>query len=89
MRTPSIATVRYAPGVVPTRPDDLPRYLTNELTGISAAISALATGQLDMSYAAPDKPRDGMVRLADGVQWNPGAGAGVYCYYHATWNRLG
>ena len=53
------------------------------------AIAALAEGHLDQVHAEPDKPRDGDIRLADGSDWNPGGGQGVYCYYNSTWNRLG
>jgi hypothetical protein len=37
----------------------------------------------------PPKPRTGMVVLADGTDWDPGSGAGVYCYYDGSWNKLG
>ncbi len=40
-------------------------------------------------YAAPAKPYDGLTVYADGTTWNPGAGAGIYTYYGAAWNRLG
>lgn len=64
-------------------------FLRSELLKIGAAIQALAAGKLEPTHVAPDKPRDGMVRLADGADWNPGLGAGVYCYYNSTWNKLG
>lgn len=44
---------------------------------------------LATSYKSPDKPQEGLVMKADGTQWNPGAGAGVYCYYGGAWNKLG
>lgn len=44
---------------------------------------------LDTLNAAPAVLVDGMIVKADGVNWNPGAGAGVYCYYGAAWNLLG
>lgn len=44
---------------------------------------------LDALYAAPSKPRTGMVVLADGTYWNPGSGAGYYGYYGASWVKLG
>lgn len=40
-------------------------------------------------HAAPAKVYDGMTVYADGTDWNPGAGEGVYTYYGAAWNRLG
>lgn len=44
---------------------------------------------LELTYAAPAKPVEGMVICADGVTWNPGAGRGVYCYHGAAWAFLG
>lgn len=38
---------------------------------------------------APAKPREGMVVGADGTNWNPGGGKGVYAYYSGSWNKLG
>ena len=80
---------RYVPEPVPE--DGLPRYLTNELQKIQYAISALADGQIDVTTVAPPKPRDGMIRRADGVGWLPnGVGAaGVWCYYGGSWKLLG
>lgn len=37
----------------------------------------------------PAKPVDGMTVYADGTNWNPGGGEGIYTYYAAAWNRLG
>lgn len=45
--------------------------------------------QLRMLYAAPSRPREGMVVLADGTTWNPGSGQGFYGYYASAWNKLG
>ncbi len=44
---------------------------------------------LDMRYVAPAKPRDGMVVLADGVNFNPGSGGGYYGYRAGAWRFLG
>jgi hypothetical protein len=65
------------------------RFLLDEMKKISAAFSLLAAGHIDKTYAAPAKPREGDVRLADGTTWNPGSGAGVYCYYGSAWHFLG
>lgn len=37
---------------------------------------------------APLKPREGWVVRADGSNWNPGAGAGVYEYRAGAWVKL-
>lgn len=35
------------------------------------------------------KPREGMVRYADGTNWNPGSGKGMYYYNGTTWIFMG
>jgi hypothetical protein len=44
---------------------------------------------LQQRTAAPARVRTGMIVLADGVLWNPGAGAGFYGYYAGAWAFLG
>lgn len=89
MRTPNIGSVLYSPNDAPADPAQVQRFLREELARISAAIAALAAGHLDKTYVEPEKPRDGMVRYADGVQWNPGGGAGVYFYNGVMWIQMG
>jgi hypothetical protein len=89
MQTRNLNSVFYAPQRAPSDPAALPAYLEAELFAIQNAISILASGHIDMSYAAPDKPRVGDIRLADGTSWNPGSGQGFYGYYNNTWNFLG
>jgi hypothetical protein len=89
MQTRNLNSVFYSPQIPPANPADLPAYLRTELAAIQNAISILASGHIDMSYAAPDKPRNGDIRLADGTSWNPGSGQGFYGYYNSTWNFLG
>lgn len=85
----TIANAQYTPGPVPTNTSDLPRYLKDEFDKIAAATSRLADGHLEISYAPPTRPRSGDFRNADGVQWNPGSGAGFYRFNGTTWVFLG
>ena len=90
VRTTQGGVNRYTAGDVPNKQEDLIYFLRIELGKIQAAISAIADGQLDVTTVAPVKPRDGMVRRASGApNWNPGSGAGVYCYYASAWHFLG
>ena len=90
MRTPSIASVYYVPDNPPTNQEDFNRYVFSQLNKISAAVSLLAAGHIDKTYAAPSKPRDGDIRYADGTTWNPtGAGAGIYYFNGTIWKILG
>jgi hypothetical protein len=68
----------------------LAKYVDTELQRISMAFKA-STKYIALAavHAAPDKPFDGMTVLADGTDWDPGSGQGVYTYYGAAWNKLG
>jgi hypothetical protein len=37
---------------------------------------------------APEKPREGMLAIADGTNWNPGSGQGLYEYRASAWVKL-
>lgn len=89
VRPANSSSVFYAPAEPPTDAAELQRFLREEFLKLSAAINALAAGQLEETAVAPPKPRAGNVRLADGVNWSPGAGPGVYCYYGGAWHFLG
>jgi hypothetical protein len=77
----------YVPGPVPA--DAFP-WLVRELQAISQADRASTPAvYLQALAVAPDKPRDGMVVYANGTNWNPGSGAGVYVRKGAVWVLLG
>ena len=75
----------YSPGMVPNDPKLLATFLADELRAISDAIS---TPAIEFRNVAPAKPREGMIYGADGTNWNPGSGKGVYCYYGGAWTKL-
>lgn len=80
---------------VPQLPQNLPPeqiivYLFNELQEVSKAFDQLGNNFVfETLNVAPPRPRDGLTVLADGTNWNPGSGQGVYTYYNSTWNKLG
>lgn len=87
MRNTQGAIRRYSVGLVPTSFDQMVVFLTTELKNIESSVNTLADGYLELITVAPDKPREGMLRLAEaGVL---GASKGVYCYYDSTWKVLG
>jgi hypothetical protein len=88
MQTLNSSSVQYAPAPTPADTSKLQLYIETELRNIQTAVMALAAGHLDKSYAAPDKPREGDMRFADGATWNPGSGPGLYIYDGATWSRF-
>ena len=80
----------YRPENPPQDPSMLPGFLLAELQKIERAFNdAIEKLNFLKLYAAPDKPREGDVVLADGATWNPGAGGGVYRYDGAAWQKLG
>lgn len=64
-------------------------FLMNELTALEREQFVLDGRTLPLLYAEPTRLREGLLAFADGTQWNPGSGKGVYVYYNSTWNRLG
>lgn len=82
---------RYLSKIPPTESQLLRDFIARELEEISRALSEPNQFlTLDTSYKAPSKLREGMIVLADGVNFNPaGSGAGVYCYYGGSWKKLG
>jgi hypothetical protein len=64
-------------------------YIQDELGYISSAIEQQSLGYLDVTTTAPDKPRQGMIRYADGSSWDPGDGEGIYFFNSGgTWVKL-
>lgn len=82
---------RYTPGNPPTTSiQALAAYIAAEQRKIAQAMETQdASLSLETLYAAPAKYGNGTIVKADGVTWDPGTGAGVYCYYAGTWNKLG
>jgi hypothetical protein len=37
----------------------------------------------------PERIREGMTVLANGTDWDPGSGQGIYSYYAGAWHKLG
>lgn len=89
MRPTNSGTTGYQPGDPPADVAQLQRFLREELRRLKAAIDALADGFDPVVYAPPARPRQGMRRYADGTQWNPGSGAGLYRYDGSAWRFLG
>ena len=67
----------------------LVEILSRELNRVSIGFTNVSSLLLEELHVAPAKPRTGLTVLADGTNWNPGAGQGVYTFYNNTWNKLG
>ncbi len=63
-----------------------PQYLQRELRRIAEAFA----DHYEVSYVEPTRPRAGDIVYADGVEWNPGSGEGLYRYNLAgSWAFVG
>ena len=69
--------------------EDLRLYLWQELQRLAGAFRQAQTVSLPILYVAPVKPVEGQLVIADGTDWNPGSGAGVYYFLAGSWNYLG
>lgn len=78
MRDPNLGSIQLEAGDTTgiKTLEDLVRFVRDRDLRVTAAVQALAAGHIDVSYAAPLKPRDGDWRIADGINWNP-LGTGI------------
>jgi len=82
------SVTRYEPGPLPENQEDLGVYVVTELKRLGNILFNQSVMRLEETNTAPPKPRDGDIRYADGTNWNPGAGAGIYWFDGTTWNKL-
>jgi len=73
----------------PEAMQDLVGYLERELLRISLTFEQGPARTVEFQNVAPARPREGMVTGADGTNWDPGYGQGIYGYWNSTWNPLG
>ena len=81
------SVTRWVPNVPPAESLE-GAYLFEELKRLSDVLVNIDNLRLEITYVEPDKPRDGDVRYADGTEWNPGSGVGVYIYISTAWVKL-
>jgi hypothetical protein len=74
----------------PKNPDDIPRYLAVIIPVIQQFFADQEVDSVKYTalHVEPDKIEDGLTVRADGTDWNPGSGEGLYMYYNSTWNKL-
>ena len=85
------SVTHYEPGPLPLDQEDLGIYVVTELKRLADIIFNQATFRLERTHVAPEKPRGGDIRYADGTNWDPiGAGEGIYFFKESTsaWVKL-
>ena len=77
----------YEPGPLPLDNEDLGIYVVTELKRLGNTILNQSHLRTERIHAEPEKPRGGDIVYADGSDWNPGSGEGIY-WYGTSWNKL-
>ena len=67
----------------------LAEYLFRQLLELAKLSEGVERVSLVKLNVEPEKKEDGQVEYADGTNWNPGSGAGVYFWNGTTWKFLG
>jgi hypothetical protein len=68
----------YSPGPgQPVTPEEISRYLQTELRQISRAFASCPV-EIQTFFAPPRGLNPNTLVIADGVEWNPGLGGGLY-----------
>jgi hypothetical protein len=78
--------VKYIPGPMPISAEP---WIVREIQSISQASDAPSPySQLQELHQEPQRPRDGMIVVADGTDWDPGNGAGLYYFQTGVWHFI-
>ncbi len=74
-----------------TDPASLLSFMGRLFRDLAAALVAMRVDfvQMKVTHVVPDKPRNGMLIEADGTDWDPGSGAGLYIYRSGSWVKVG
>lgn len=75
----------YAPQA-PRNPGD--EYAHQELSRLARTLNQVESLELKVWHAEPTRMVEGLVVLADGTDWNPGSGAGMYAWLGGAWLKL-
>jgi hypothetical protein len=79
----------YIPDPVLLSPDPTVQYLLRELQKIQNQFQAGIAQTILFYPREPERPYEGMMVGADGTEWNPGSGRGVYARVNSAWVKLG
>ena len=74
----------------PKDPDDIPAYLAKIIPLLQQALvnPEMDTLKVTVSHTVPPRLEEGVVAYADGTNWNPGSGAGLYVYVSGSWSKI-
>ncbi len=68
---------------------DVSDWAYDEFKEIEKGFQNLEQIRIAESFVEPAKKRDGDMAFADGTDWDPGDGRGMYVYFGGAWNKMG
>lgn len=68
--------------------EELRRYLDDELRAIAREMETPEFVVFQVRHVEPTRPAAGMIAFADGTDWDPGSGRGLYEYRTSSWQKL-
>jgi len=79
----------YSPNRPPSESSQVAEWAFAEFIQLSRLLNDGTTSLILTPQAVePTRPREGMTVNANGTNWNPGGGAGLYQYLGAAWVKL-
>ena len=79
----------YFPKLPPSDKERLSEYVQTELRDLALDLARpKPTLKLVESHEVPTRPEAGDICFADGADWNPGSGAGIYYFDGSSWTKL-
>lgn len=64
------------------------QWADQEFKTIAERFNSHSVVQHNVLNGEPPKPREGTTAVADGTNWNPGNGAGLYLYQNGAWVKV-
>jgi hypothetical protein len=83
-----MSRLTYVPEAPPQHPESTGVYFQRELYRIGNILGDLSEYSLGVTNTAPTKASVGQIAYADGTNWNPGSGEGLYVYKSTGWTFI-
>lgn len=65
-----------------------PKDLEDAVMNLQRSVVEIQQSLFTAIHVVPVKPVEGMIRLADGTDWDPGSGKGLYQFLGGVWVKL-
>lgn len=80
----------YEPTATPAEYPSLRAWLARQLRNVADTLKSPSVRSIhfDILHAEPERFSNGDVVAADGSDWNPGSGGGLYMRFGGAWVKL-